>query len=131
MPSAWASILWESERVRWFPSFLKTGWNGFIPIWARWESAHASYPIYPTLPSDEIEYIINNSESKVILPENKAQLKKVLEVLDKCPSIEKIIVMEEKDATGHPKVMSFNALMELGRKKYAEDPLSLKNCPRK
>ena len=79
-------------------------------------------PIYPTLPSDEIEYIINNSESKVILPENKAQLKKVLEVLDKCPSIEKIIVMEEKDATGHPKVMSFNALMELGRKKYAEDP---------
>ncbi len=42
--------------------------------------------------------------------------------MDKCPSIEKIIVMEEKDATGHPKVMSFNALMELGRKKYAEDP---------
>jgi long-chain acyl-CoA synthetase len=79
-------------------------------------------PIYPTLPSDEIEYIINNSESKVILPENKAQLKKVLEVLDKCPSIEKIIVMEDKDATGHPKIMSFNALLELGRKKYVEDP---------
>ena len=78
-------------------------------------------PIYPTLPSDEIEYIINNSESKVILTENKAQLKKVLEVLDKCPSIEKIIVMEDMDAVGHPKVMSFKDLMELGRKKYAED----------
>jgi long-chain acyl-CoA synthetase len=79
-------------------------------------------PVYPTLVSEEIEYIINNSESKIILPENKAQLKKVLEIIDKCPSIEKIIVMEEKDATGHPKVMSFKALTELGRKKYAEDP---------
>jgi long-chain acyl-CoA synthetase len=79
-------------------------------------------PVYPTLVSEEIEYIINNSESKVIVPENKAQLKKILEIVDNCPSIEKIIVMEEKDAAGHPKVMSFKDLMELGRKKYAEDP---------
>jgi long-chain acyl-CoA synthetase len=78
-------------------------------------------PIYPTLVSEEIEYIINNSESKIIVPENKNQLKKILEIVDNCPSIEKIIVMEEKDAAGHPKVMSFKDLLELGRKKYAED----------
>jgi long-chain acyl-CoA synthetase len=64
-------------------------------------------PVYPTLASEEIEYIINNSESKIIVPENKNQLKKVLEIVNKCPSLEKIIVMEEKDATGHPKIMSF------------------------
>ena len=79
-------------------------------------------PVYPTLVSEEIEYIINNSESKVIVPENKNQLKKILEIVDNCPSIEKIIVMEEKDAAGHPKVMSFKDLMELGRRKHAEDP---------
>jgi long-chain acyl-CoA synthetase len=79
-------------------------------------------PVYPTLPSEDIEYIVNNSETKVIVPENKNQLKKVLEIVDKCPSLEKIIVMEEKDAAGHPKVMSFKDLMELGRRKYAEDP---------
>ena len=79
-------------------------------------------PVYPTLAAEEIEYIINNSESKVIIPENKNQLKKVLEIVDKCPGLEKIIVMEEKDVTGHPKVMSFNDLMELGRKKHLEDP---------
>ena len=79
-------------------------------------------PIYPTLAAEEIEYIINNSESKVIIPENKTQLKKVLEIVDKCPSLEKIIVMEEKDATGHPKIISFKDLMELGRKTYAKDP---------
>ena len=79
-------------------------------------------PVYPTLPSEDIEYIVNNSESKVIVLENKNQLKKVLEIVDKCPSLEKIIVMEEKDAAGHPKVMSFKDLMELGRRKYSEDP---------
>jgi long-chain acyl-CoA synthetase len=79
-------------------------------------------PIYPTLAAEEIEYIVNNSESKVIIPENKAQLKKILEILDKCPSIEKIIVMEDKDAAGHPKIMSFKDLIDLGRRKYAEDP---------
>jgi long-chain acyl-CoA synthetase len=79
-------------------------------------------PVYPTLASEEIEYIINNSESKVIVPENGKQLKKILEIVNNCPSIEKIIVMEEKDAVGHPKVMSFKDLMELGRKKHLEDP---------
>jgi long-chain acyl-CoA synthetase len=79
-------------------------------------------PIYPTLASEEIEYIVNNSESKIIIPENKTQLQKVLEIVDKCPSLEKIIVMEEKDAAGHPKIMSFQDLLELGRRKYAEDP---------
>jgi len=79
-------------------------------------------PVYPTLASEEIEYIINNSESKIIVPENKNQLKKVLEIADKCPGLEKIIVMEEKDAVGHSKIISFKDLMELGHKKNAEDP---------
>jgi long-chain acyl-CoA synthetase len=79
-------------------------------------------PIYPTLVSEEIEYILNNSESKIIIPENKNQLKKVLEVIHACPSVEKIIVIEEQDAAGHPGIMSMKALMETGSKKHAADP---------
>lgn len=79
-------------------------------------------PIYPTLAAEEIEYILNNSESKIIIPENKTQLKKVLEIVDQCPGLEKIIVMEKKDVQKHPKIMSFRELVELGRKKQAEDP---------
>ncbi|MFH1079660.1 MAG: long-chain fatty acid--CoA ligase [Pseudomonadota bacterium] len=79
-------------------------------------------PVYPTLASEEIAYIVNNSESKVIVPENENQLKKVLEIVEKCPSLEKIILMEDQDVTGHPKMMNFRDLMELGRRKYAEDP---------
>jgi len=80
-------------------------------------------PVYPTLVSEEIEYILNNSESKVIIPENKNQMKKVLEIANKCPHLEKIVVMDDADADkSNPKVMTFTELMELGRKKYAEDP---------
>ncbi|MHB8092488.1 MAG: AMP-dependent synthetase/ligase [Syntrophales bacterium] len=79
-------------------------------------------PIYPTLAAEEIEYIVNNSESKVIIPENRNQLKKVLEIVEQCPRLEKIIVMEETEAHGHPLIISFQTLLELGRKKHAADP---------
>jgi long-chain acyl-CoA synthetase len=80
-------------------------------------------PVYPTLVPEEIEYILQNSGSKVIIPENKNQMKKVLEIAHKCPDLEKIIVMVDEDADrSNPKVMTFTELMELGRKKHAEDP---------
>ncbi len=79
-------------------------------------------PVYQTLVAEEVEYILLNSDSKVIVVENKTQLKKVLEIVDKCPALEKIIVMEENDAQGHAKIMSFKSLLEMGRKKHNEDP---------
>jgi long-chain acyl-CoA synthetase len=79
-------------------------------------------PVYPTLVSEEIEYILSNSGSKLIIVENKNQLKKVLEIVNKCPALEKIVVMEDKDAAGHDKVMSFSDLMKLGWKKHGGDP---------
>ncbi|OHD66978.1 MAG: hypothetical protein A2176_16005 [Spirochaetes bacterium RBG_13_51_14] len=79
-------------------------------------------PIYPTLVAEEIEYIINNSESKVIVVENETQLVKVIEIIDRCHMLEKIVVMEKKDASGHARVMSFGGLMARGGKKHAEDP---------
>jgi long-chain acyl-CoA synthetase len=79
-------------------------------------------PIYPTLAPEEIEYIINNSETKVIMVENRLQLDKVLKIVDNCPSLIKIAVMEDNDASGHPKVMSFSALMDLGRELYNKEP---------
>ena len=80
-------------------------------------------PVYPTLVAEEIEYILQNSGSKVIIPENRNQLKKVLEIAHKGPDLEKIVVMVDEDADrSNPKVMTFTELMELGRKKHAEDP---------
>ena len=79
-------------------------------------------PIYPTLASGDIAYIVNNSGSKIIVAENKTQLQKVWGIMDRCPSLKKVIVVDERDAAGHPQEMSFRDLMELGRRQHAEDP---------
>ena len=104
--------LLSENRLEWLYSDMGTLGIGGVVI-----------PVYPTLVSEEIEYILQNSGSKVIIPENKNQLKKVLEIAHKCPDLEKIIVMVDADADrSNPKVMTFTELMELGRKKHAEDP---------
>lgn len=79
-------------------------------------------PVYPTLLPEEIEYILNNSETKVIVVENRAQLDKVLKVVDSCPKLQKIVVMEEGDVTDHPKVMTFTELMDKGRALHKQEP---------
>ncbi|MBN2079686.1 MAG: long-chain fatty acid--CoA ligase [Spirochaetes bacterium] len=79
-------------------------------------------PVYPTLVAEEIEYIVNNSETRVIVVENRLQLDKVLQVVDKCPSLTRVVVMEEGDASGHSKVMSFTDLMEMGRELHKKEP---------
>lgn len=79
-------------------------------------------PVYPTLLPEEIQYILNNSETKVIVVENRTQLDKVLTVVDACPGLEKIVVMEEGDVTDHPKVMTFTELTEKGRALHEQEP---------
>ncbi len=53
--------------------------------------------IYPTLSEGEIEYILNDSGSRVILVGSPFLLKKVLKVRNLCPSLQKIII-SYKDA---------------------------------
>jgi long-chain acyl-CoA synthetase len=80
-------------------------------------------PVYPTLVPEEIEYILNNSETRAIAVENKTQLAKVLEIAGKCPKLENIIVMEDADADqSRTNVMSFTDLMEKGREMHRGDP---------
>ncbi len=48
--------------------------------------------IYPTLPEDEIEYIINDSGSKTILVGSPFLLKKIIKVSNSCECLSRIIV---------------------------------------
>ena len=55
-------------------------------------------PLYPSLTPNDIGFIVNNSESKVVVVSNKLLLSKFLKVKDQCPSVENIVVINEKDA---------------------------------
>ena len=79
--------------------------------------------IYTTDAAKQVEYVINDSGTRFFFAENEEQLDKVLEVRDRCPSLAKIIVydMEGLKDFADPMVMSFDALMALGRTDEAID----------
>ena len=80
-------------------------------------------PIYATLTADEIAYIVDNSDSKILVVEDADQLAKAMQILDKCPSLAKVVVMNTADiASPHPSVISFDTLLETGRSVAAGKP---------
>src|SRR5215475_3126127 len=73
-------------------------------------------PVYPTYPPDLIAYVVNDSGARTMIVEDPAQLAKVLEVRDKMPGLQQIVVMTGYEATQPPKmVMTWDMLRRLGR----------------
>lgn len=52
-------------------------------------------PIYPTYMSDEVEFILNDSETKFLILENEAQFQKILTEQDKLKHLKVIIALKE------------------------------------
>src|SRR5205807_921527 len=77
-------------------------------------------PVYPTYPPDLIAYVVNDSEAKTLIVEDPAQLAKALQVRDKTPGLEQIVVITGYDAPQPPKmVMTWQSLTRLGRESEA------------
>ncbi|MCG8342850.1 MAG: long-chain fatty acid--CoA ligase [Chlorobiales bacterium] len=54
-------------------------------------------PLYPSLPPNQIEYILKDSGSKAIIVSNMLQLGKVLSIWQNLPDLESIVVMNRLD----------------------------------
>lgn len=76
-------------------------------------------PIYPTYTPEQIAYIVNDSEARILLVEDPGQLAKALEVRGPMCGLSRIVVMqgyEGQDVT----VLSWEDLRRLGRDRAAE-----------
>ncbi|UPT95795.1 AMP-dependent synthetase/ligase [Bradyrhizobium barranii subsp. apii] len=73
--------------------------------------------IYPTDASSQVEYLVNDSRTKVIFAEDEEQLDKVLACRARCPSLQKIIVFDMEGLSGFfdDMVMSLDEFRALGR----------------
>ena len=73
-------------------------------------------PIYTTLTSEQVAYIVAHSEAKIAICDKAEQLDKYLEALEAglTPTVERIITMDTIESDDE-RVMSFAALLELGR----------------
>ena len=70
--------------------------------------------LYPTLSPEQILYIVNHSESKIIFAENEEQLDKILEIKNKI-NLKKIVVWDPKGLWGFsdPDVVFFDEFLKI------------------
>lgn len=93
------------------------------PLWAISDFAIASIgavsvPVYPTLPTERVDYILNKTEATAAIVEDKEQFTKVINAT---ASIENIIIEEiAEDITLSDNQYSFKQVKELGAKKRVD-----------
>ena len=73
------------------------------PEWSYFDFAALSagatvVPIYQTNSSEECQYVLENSDSVAVVVEDEAQLEKVRQVREACPSLEHVILMTGQSA---------------------------------
>ena len=77
--------------------------------------------IYPTDSAVQVEYLVNDSRTKVVFVEDEEQLDKVLACRTRCPTLERIIVFDMEGLSGFtdPMAMSLDEFIALGRNHIA------------
>jgi len=80
--------------------------------------------IYSTNAWQQVEYVIQNSESRFFFVENEEQLDKWLNFKDNAPLLRKVIVwdLEGLRHFSDPLVMTWDELMEIGKQASEKDP---------
>jgi long-chain acyl-CoA synthetase len=80
--------------------------------------------IYPTDAASQVQYLCEDSSTRVLFAEDDEQLDKALEVREQLPLLQKIVVFDMKGLRDldDPGVMSLDALRALGRQWLAEHP---------
>ncbi|WP_374033913.1 long-chain fatty acid--CoA ligase [Bdellovibrio bacteriovorus] len=77
-------------------------------------------PIYQNNTADDVEYILNNSESRILICESRGPLKTFESVKAKCPKVEKVIVFDE--TCPNPEAITWPKLLQMGKDYLAKHP---------
>ncbi len=75
------AAIFSSTTHYWVAADLATISNGAISV-----------PVYPTSSANDIDFIINNSQAKVLFVQNENLLKRALAVRDSIPTVQKIVL---------------------------------------
>ena len=80
--------------------------------------------VYPTSPASEVQYVVDHSQATVVVCEDQEQTDKILEVGDRLPRVNKIVVADMKGLRrcGDPRIVSFAELERLGAQEEQAAP---------
>lgn len=83
-----------------------------------------SVGIYATNAWQQVEYVVSNSDSGILFVENEEQLDKWLKFKDRARSLRRVVVWDTEGLRrfSDPMVMTFDQLLETGKKADGENP---------
>ena len=87
-------------------------------------SGAATVSVYPTLIPSQVEYILNDSTSKVVFAENQVQMEKVMAVWGNCPQLTHAVVMDDSNTEADDRIINFLDFLNLGTKHEQETETS-------
>ncbi|RXH22936.1 MULTISPECIES: AMP-dependent synthetase/ligase [Bradyrhizobium] len=128
-PTSWREWLATSKEIAYalhatgfMPGDVASIIANAIPEWVHADmgilcAGGVSSGIYPTDASSQVEYLVNDSRTKVIFAEDEEQLDKILACRARCASLQKIIVFDMEGLSGFSDdmVMSLDEFRALGR----------------
>jgi long-chain acyl-CoA synthetase len=80
--------------------------------------------VYPTSPSNEVQYVVDHSGATIVVAEDQEQVDKILEVGDRLPAVRHIVVPETKGLRSYrdPRLVTWEELEARGEAHAARNP---------
>jgi long-chain acyl-CoA synthetase len=84
----------------------------------------ASVGIYPDNTSEQVQYIIDHSDSTFVVVEDQEQADKILEIKGRCPKLKRVIVDDMKGMRSYhdPLLMPLKEIQRLGKELEGREP---------
>src|SRR5256712_2907435 len=91
-----------------------------------------SYGIYPTSAPGEVRHLLQHGGASLIVAEDQEHLDKTLEVLDECPNVRAVLVIDTRALFmyRHPRVRPLAEVVDRGRATLAAEPDALGHLAR-
>ena len=133
----WVDISWEEFRDKVFQIAgylysrgIRTGDRVAIisenrPEWAFIDMATqllgaVNVSLYTSLPAKQVEYILQDSGSRILFVSTNIQLKKAISIFGDCPELSEVVVMSPPKNDLPEFVISFERASELGAEAHAQ-----------
>ena len=87
-------------------------WEWAVADFAMMTAGVVSVPVYPTLPTEQVHYLLEHSEARAIFVSTARQLEKVQSIWDRLPALEGVILFDALDRDGaDPRIAELGALI--------------------
>ncbi len=88
--------------------------------------------LYPTNPVAEVEYLLADSGTRVLVAEDQEQVDKALAVIDRVPTLEWVVYVDGRGLAGtdHPRLLSLDEMIRRGASHRKEHPGLLEQAER-